>query len=97
MVRSMQATYHGNDNNDSNDNDNDHDNDNDNIERRTMKIMQINLHKHRERTHGILSDPDSKEFSILMIQEPFWSDYLGECPSHHSWTRYEPTDKRKAP
>jgi len=62
-----------------------------------MKIMQINLHKHHERTHGILSDPDSKEFSILMLQEPFWSEYLRECPSHHSWTKYEPTDKRKAP
>lgn len=103
MVSRLPADHDGHDthdNNNNNDNDNDNDKDNDsrsNCQRRIMKIMQLNLHKHRERTHGILSDPDSKEFSILMLQEPFWSEYLGECPSHHSWTRYEPSDKRKPP
>ena len=32
-----------------------------------------------------------------MIQEPYWSEYLKEPPSHHAWTRYDPTDKGKAP
>jgi hypothetical protein len=52
----------------------------------------MNLHKHRERTHGALNDPDLRHYTTIMIQEPYWTDYepWKGCPQHHSWTRYEP-------
>ena len=33
------------------------------------RILQNNLHKHKERTYGILNDPDIKDFTMLIIQE----------------------------
>jgi hypothetical protein len=53
----------------------------------------MNLHKSQERTHGVLNDPDMKDFMIILLQEPFWSAYTKECPTHQSWIRYEPTNK----
>jgi len=55
-IRNCHSAYdingHDNDNDNDNDNNNDNDNDNydnyDNDQRRTMKILQVNLHKHRE-------------------------------------------------
>ena len=39
-----------------------------------------------------------KDFTMLMIQEQYWSDYMKSSPIHHAWTLYEPTgialDKR---
>ena len=64
---------------------------------RMLKILQVNLHKNRERTHGVLNDPDMKEFTTIMIQEPYWSEYTKETPNHQAWTRYEPTNKERSP
>ena len=58
-----------------------------------LRILQYNLHKNRERTHGILNDPDMKEFTILMIQEQFWSPFTKSSPLHHSWSLIEPHTK----
>ena len=55
-----------------------------------LRILQYNLHKNRERTHGILNDPDMKEYMILMIQEQFWSYVTKSSPLHHSWSLIEP-------
>jgi hypothetical protein len=57
----------------------------------------MNLHKNRERTHGAINDPDTKEFTIIMMQEPYWSTYTKESPSHQSWIRYERTNKESTP
>jgi hypothetical protein len=56
-----------------------------------LRLLQMNLHKNKERTHGALNDPDTKNYTVIMMQEPYWSDYTKECPSHQSWIRYEPT------
>jgi hypothetical protein len=55
-----------------------------------LRILQYNLHKNRERTHGILNDPDMKEYTILMIQEQFWSYITKSSPPYHSWSLIEP-------
>ena len=36
-----------------------------------IRILQNNLHKSKERTHGMLNDPDTKNFTMLMIQEQY--------------------------
>src|SRR5277367_6812578 len=56
-----------------------------------LGILQNNLHKSRERTHGILNDPDMKRYAILMLQEQYWSTYTKTSPIHHAWTLIEPT------
>ena len=56
-----------------------------------LAILQNNLHKSKERTHGILNDPDMKQYGILMLQEQYWSTYTKSSPIHHAWTLIEPT------
>ena len=56
-----------------------------------IRILQNNLHKCRARTHAILNDPDTKDFTMLMIQEQYWSHYTKSSPTHHAWTLFEPT------
>src|SRR5271170_2064621 len=48
----------------------------------TIAILQYNLRKNSSRTHSILSDPSSKKFTILMIQEQYWSDITESTPVH---------------
>ena len=55
-----------------------------------LGILQNNLHKSKERTHGILNDPDMKQYGILMLQEQYWSTYTKSSPIHHAWTLIEP-------
>jgi hypothetical protein len=62
-----------------------------------LRMLQANLHKSKEQTHGILNDPDTSNYTALLLQEQFWSAVLQESPSHHSWLRYEPTSKDKPP
>ena len=59
--------------------------------RQELLILQNNLHKNKERTHGILNDPDMAKYTILMIQEQYWSPFTKSTPLHHSWTLFEPT------
>ena len=56
-----------------------------------LRILQNNLHKNRERTHGILNDPDIARYTTLMLQEQYWSPYTKCSPLHQSWTLFEPT------
>src|SRR6266480_1124812 len=62
-----------------------------------LRILQNNLHKSRERTHGILNDPDTKQYTILLLQEQYWSAYTKSSPMHHAWTLYEPTIHNEQP
>jgi ribonuclease HI len=56
-----------------------------------LRIFQNNLHKHKERTHGILSDSDMKDYAILLLQEPYWDTYkTSSSPLHRSWTLFQP-------
>jgi ribonuclease HI len=56
-----------------------------------LEILQNNLHTSRERTHGILNDPDMTRYAILMLQEQFWdSTRTKSSPIHHAWTLIEP-------
>src|SRR5436305_13326919 len=56
-----------------------------------LRILQNNLHKNKERTDGILNDPDMKNYTILMLQEQYWSPYTKSSPIHHSWALFEPS------
>src|SRR5579859_5260073 len=55
----------------------------------TIAILQYNLCKNLSRTHSILSDPSSSNYSMLIIQEQYWSDYTESAPIHGSWTLIE--------
>src|SRR5271169_2909521 len=63
----------------------------------TLGILQYNLHKSKERTHGILNDPDMKQYAILMLQEQYWSTYTKSSPLHHAWTLVEPATMNETP
>src|SRR5215813_8027547 len=68
-----------------------------NTQQQQVRILQANLHKSKERTHGILNDPATQQYTAILLQEQYWSTYTQESPHHHAWTRYEPTNKQKAP
>jgi len=55
-----------------------------------LRIWQNNIHKNRERNHGVLNDLDMANYTLLMIQEQYWSDFTRSAPLHHGWTLYEP-------
>ena len=55
-----------------------------------LGIFQNNLHKSKERTYGILNDPDMKQYGILMLQEQHWTPHV-KSPVHHGWTTIELT------
>src|SRR5271169_2677425 len=63
----------------------------------TLEILQYNLHKSKERTHGILNDPDMKQYAILMLQEQYWSTYTRSSPLHNAWTLVEPAMTNETP
>jgi len=56
-----------------------------------IQILQNNLHKSKARTHATLNDPELKDFTMLMIQEQYWSNYTKSSPTHHAWMLFEPT------
>ena len=55
-----------------------------------LGIFQNNLHPSKERTYGILNDPNMKQYGLLMLQEQHWTS-LTKSPIHHAWTLIEPT------
>ena len=62
-----------------------------------LKILQNNLHKSRERTYGILNDPDMKQYAVLLLQEQYWSACTKSSLTHHIWTLFEPMIKNGQP
>ena len=59
----------------------------------SIKILQCNLQKSSSKTASILNHPDSKLFTILLLQEQYYSQYTKSSPTHTSWTLLEPTEK----
>jgi hypothetical protein len=57
----------------------------------TIAILQYNLRKKLTRTNSILSDPSSSKYTMLMIQEQYWSEHTKSAPTHGSWTLIEST------
>ena len=55
----------------------------------TIAILQNNLRKNQSRTHSILSDPSSSNYTMLIIQEQYWSEYTESAPINGSWTLIE--------
>ena len=55
----------------------------------TIAILQYNLRKKLSRTHSILNDPSSSKYTMLIIQEQYWSEYTESAPIHGSWTLIE--------
>jgi len=72
-------------------------NTNNSTQQQQIRILQANLHKSKERTHGILNDPSIQQYTAILLQEQYWSTYTESSPHHHAWTRYEPTNTTKAP
>jgi exonuclease III len=56
----------------------------------TITILQYNLHKCQARTDSILNHPDSEKYTLLLLQEYYWSPYTKKNPQHPSWTTIEP-------
>jgi len=54
-----------------------------------IAILQYNLRKNQSRTHSILSDPSSSNYTMLILQEQYWSDFNESSPIHGSWTLIE--------
>jgi len=55
-----------------------------------LQILQNNVHKSRERTDSMLNHPDTKKYTVLLLQEPHWSEYKKSSPTHQAWTLFEP-------
>jgi hypothetical protein len=55
-----------------------------------LRILQNNLHKSNERTNAMLNDPDTNVFTIIMLQEQYWSMFTKSSTTHHAWNLYEP-------
>ena len=55
----------------------------------TIAILQYNLNKNQSRTHSVLNDPSSAHYTILMLQEQYWSKYTESSLTHGSWTLIE--------
>jgi exonuclease III len=69
-----------------------------NREPQTIKILQCNLQRGKEKTHSILNHPDSKQFTVLLVQEQNWSAFLDSSQMHNmSWTLIEPSKKSERP
>ena len=51
---------------------------------RKLKILQYNLAKGRETTDSVLNDDSIKQFTILLLQEQYWSNFLDSSLLHQS-------------
>ena len=54
-----------------------------------LAILQYNLAKSKERMYSILNHPDTKQFTILALQEQYWSAYTNSSLTHYMWTLIE--------
>jgi ribonuclease HI len=61
-----------------------------------IAILQYNINKNSITTNSILNDPTTEKYSILMLQEIYWSTYTDSPPLHHSWTLITPVKEQDA-
>ncbi len=50
----------------------------------TIAILQYNLNRNQAITESILNN--SNKYTVLMLQEQYFSMYINSSPIHHSWT-----------
>ena len=62
-----------------------------------LQILQNNVHKNKERTDSMLNNPDTKKYTVLLLQEPHWSEYKKSSPTHQAWMLFEPIVKDTQP
>lgn len=66
---------------------------------KTLKILQLNVHKRREVQQSLLNDEGLKDFAVLAISEPYARLIEGSVAtvpmSHHNWTKLIPTTRRE--
>ncbi|TMI86169.1 MAG: hypothetical protein E6H10_00780 [Bacteroidetes bacterium] len=62
-----------------------------------LQILQNNVHKNKERTDSMLNNPDTKKYTVLLLQEPHWSEYKKSSPTHQAWMLFEPIIKDTQP
>src|SRR5579859_4029445 len=60
-----------------------------NEEQKNITILQCNFHKNQQRTHSILNDPTTHDYTMLLLQEQYWSKYTESSLMHHAWTLIE--------
>ena len=56
----------------------------------SIAILQYNLHKSQPRTYSLLNDPSSAKYTLLVLQEQYWSDHTKMSLTHHSWMLIKP-------
>ena len=66
-------------------------------ESKPLTILQYNVHKSQPRTHSVLNDPDSRKYTLLLLQEQYWSEYNKSNLQHPSWTLIEPPISAQLP
>jgi len=59
--------------------------------------MQYNVNKSKTITDSILNDKSTKEFTLILTQEPPQLQHNRSPPTHESWTLIEPTLKTDGP
>ena len=60
-----------------------------------MQILQLNIQKRREVQHSVLNDAGLKEYTALIISEPYVFETDGKVRTspigHQSWTAILPS------
>jgi len=62
-----------------------------------LRILQYNVGRNREVTDSILNDKESSNYTLLLLQEQYWSAHQHSSPLHHSWTLLEPPSADRTP
>ena len=55
----------------------------------SIALLQYNLNKSKPTTYSVLNNPISSKYTILMLQEQYFSNYTNKSLTHHSWTLIE--------
>ena len=58
----------------------------------SISILQYNLNRSKFNTYSLLNDPTSQPYSILALQEQYWSEFAKSSLTHHKWTLIEPSN-----
>src|SRR5579859_3336869 len=62
-----------------------------------LRILQYNIAKSREITDSVLNDKSTSQYTVLLLQEQYWSSYQKSSLLHQSWTLIEPTTTGERP
>ena len=70
---------------------------NDTLHSKHLRILQYNVSRSREIIDSILNDREVENYTILLLQEPYWSPHQSSSPLHQSWTLIEPPITDRTP